>query len=301
MSNLADIPVNTPTNPLSVTLVMTPEIATQLQRDAGALEVAQAYVIDGAEMATLANDELKAVKDRLNKLAELKEGFLRPAREIVANAEALFDPAIRANKAAEAHLKQALIAFQAEERRKVEEARRAQEEAERKARQEAAAIAAKARAAAEEKAREARRQAQELELERQQAETDGNARAAAAAAAKAAEATAKAAAAIENGEAKAQEVELAAAASVAPVEVIAPTKLAGFSTRAKWSAVLAPNVSSDYEAIKLIAAAIPTRPDLVAYLAIDWKAANKTASAQKAVMSIPGLIAKEEQIGNSRR
>lgn len=299
MSNLTDLPDN---KTLACTLVITPDITNRLAQDGSALEVAQAYVIDGPEMATLANEELRSIKARIETLETMREGFVAPAKQILANAEALFAPAIKANRDAEAHLKQALVTFQVEERRKADEARRHREEAERKARQEAAEKAAKARAEAEAKAREEQRRAAEAEETRRKAEAEGNPRAAAAAAKLAAEATAKATAAIENGEAKAQEVELAAAATPVAAEPVRPaTKLEGFSMREKWAAKLAPGMAADVDAIKLIASKIEERPDLLAYISLEWKAVNRAAAAMKEHLNIPGIVAHKETIAASRK
>jgi hypothetical protein len=117
---------------LSVNLTMTPELASELSRETGALEVARAYVVDCSELAVAANNELKACKARTTRLKELKAGFVAPAKQIIANAEALFDPAIEANVAAEAYLKNQLTEFKALEDRRAEEARRARAEEERR-------------------------------------------------------------------------------------------------------------------------------------------------------------------------
>lgn len=290
---------------LSVSLTMTPELAGELQREQGALALAQAYVIDGPEMAQEANKQLQLVKGRITRLKELKGGFIAPAKQIIANAESLFDPAIQANQQAEHHLKSALLTFQVEEERKAEEARRARDAEERRQRQEADAKAAAERARAEEQAREARRQAEEAEAARRKAEAEGNVRAAAAAAAEAAKATARADAAIENGEAKAQQAQLTAAAAQSQVEAPAPTALGGFSKRDNWVAELA--VANDEEALRLIVSAVTgiepakfVRPDLLAGVKLDWPTWNRLAKGLKKQMSVPGLRSVNKPIAASK-
>ena len=294
MSNQADLP-------MQVQLTMPDQTRAVLMQHEGAVALAEAYTIDCPEMAIAANDEMKQMKASLKQLEDMRKGFVAPAMQIVENARALFNPAIKALADGEAILKRKLLAFQQEQQRRADEARRQREEAERKARQEAEAKAAKERAAAEERAREERRKAEELERQRREAEAAGNARAAAAAAAKAAEATAKAEAAIENGEVKAQQARLIAAAMPAPAPAPAPepTKLAGLSSKKNWIVELAKDVD-EKEAVRRIAAAIATRPELVSMLTIDWKAARAMGKALEANFNVPGLTARNEPILASR-
>lgn len=293
MSNQADLP-------LQVQLTMPEQTRSVLTRHQGAVAIAEAYEIDCHEMAVAANDELKTMKGSLKQLEDMRKSFVAPALQIVENAKAMFNPAINALSDAEAILKRKLLAYQQAEQRKLDEARRQREEAERIARQEAAAQAAKARAEAEEKAREERRKAQEAEEQRRKAEEEGNARAAAAAAKRAAEATAKAEAVIENAEVVAQQVTLEAAALPPAVEVIEAPKLAGLSTKENWIVELAKDVD-DAEAVRQIAAALATRPELVALLAIDWKNAKAMGKALKKNFNVPGLIARNDPILASRK
>lgn len=296
-----------PQQVLSVSLTMTPELAAELQRETGALEVARAYVITSPEIAGSANRELQAVKGRIARLKELKGGFVAPARTIIANAEALFDPAIQANVQAETHLKGALIVFQAEEQRKADEAKREREAEERRQRQVAEQQAAAERARAEEQARQARQKAEEAEQARRKAEADGNARAAAAAAAEAAKQQEKAAAAIETGEARAREVTLAAAAAQIAAPAPAPAALKGFSTRDNWTAELA-TATSEEDALRLIVEAATgveaakfLRPDLLAGLKLDWPTWNRIAKGLRAQMKVPGIRAVNKPVGASRK
>lgn len=285
--------------PMNVSLVMTPAMYSNLQREQGALSVAEAYEIDSPDMAVAANSELTSVKARLKQVTIWRDGFVDPAKQIIENAKSLFNPALDALKLAEGTLKARLMAWQDKETKRIDDARRAQEEIERKARQKAEQEAAAARAKAEQEAADARRKAQEAEQARVKAEAEGNAAAAKAAAAEAAKQSEKALAAVENGEAKAQATEMAAAAAVTvPVE-IAPAKLDGFSTRENWIAEL--QFRDDESAtVALIAAILPQRPDLISLLKLDMTAANKLAKAQKKHFNVPGLNAINKPVAASR-
>jgi hypothetical protein len=294
---LNDLSQPTP-QPLSVSLVMTPAMYSSLQREQGAVTIAEAYEIDSSEMAVEANTELQSVKSRIKQVKEWKAGFVEPAKQIIANAESLFDPALDSLTKAEHTLKSGLMNWQHKEAKRIEDARRAQEEIERRARQKAEQEAAAARAKAEQYAAEARRKAQEAEAARARAEAEGNAAAARAAAAAAAKQAEKAEAAIENGELKAQQAEMAAAAAVAAPAELAPAKLAGFSTRDNWVAELAAPAEAD--AIKAIGAALATRPELIAMLKLDMTAANKLAKALKDQFNVPGLKSTNKPVAASR-
>lgn len=290
---------------LSVTLTVTPQLVAELQRESGALELARAYTIVDDDDARAANGELKARIAAIEWLENRKAGFVRPAHEIVANAEALFDEPINQNKLAVKDLKTRLLAYTTEKQRLADEARRQADETARKARQEAEAKAAAERARAEEIAAGARREAEEAEARRKQAEAEGNARAAAAAASDAAKATAKAESVVENAEAKAQETILTAAA--APAVVAAPpVKLAGFSTRDNWTAEVAPGFTEE-QALRAIVVAcaggnpMTERTDLLAMLKLDMSAAGKLAKALKGAFNVPGLVAVNRPVAASRK
>lgn len=283
---------------LSVALTMTPELNRELVRETGALEVAQAYVVDGAEMAIEANTELKAVKARITRIKELKAGFVAPAKTIIKNAEALFDPAIEALEGAERWLKDQLTRFDAEQKRLADEARRKREDEERRTRQEAEAKAAAERARAEEIAREERRRAEEAEAARKKAEAEGNAKAAAKAAAAAAEARAKEAATLENAERRAQQLELeASAAPTTPAPAV--TKLSGFSTRDNWQGEL-DDVDED-TAKRLVCDQIAAgRTELLQLVSLEWPAIHKLAKALRKGMNVQGLRAVNKPVAASR-
>ena len=297
---------------LSVELHYTPELAAELNRERNALELAQAYVITGApeEKAYLAqqcNTLLQTVKSTIKRFKEKKAGFVAPAKQIIANAESLFDPTIDSLTQAEKYLKDQLTAYNIECERLADEARRRREEEERAARQKAEAAAAAERAKAEQQAAAARRAAQEAEERRQAAEREGNVRAAAAAAAAKAKAEEQARAVVENAESKATETILAASAKPSTVPVIpeAP-KLDGFSTRDNWVAELAPGCD-EAKALRFVVAAIAgvdpeslKRPDLLVGVKLDMPAWNRLAKALKAGMSVPGIVAKNRPVAASR-
>jgi len=284
--------------PMNVSLVMTPAMFSNLQVEQGALSVALAYEIDSTDMAVEANRELVSVKERFKKVKSWKSSFVEPAKQIIANAEGLFDPALNSLTQAEGALKSGLMAWQTKETKRIEDARRAQEAIEREARQKAEREAAAERAKAEEKARELQRQAAEQEAIRLKAIAEGNAKAAAEAAAASARLAEKAQAAAENGEAKALATEMAAAAAIVVPAETAPAKLAGFSTRDNWVAEM--TAATETEAIILIAAAIEKRPELVSFLSIDMVSANKMAKALKGNFNVPGLVAKNKPVAASR-
>ncbi len=296
---------------LAVTLNMTPEVAAELQQEQGALDLAKAYAITGtheekAYMAQEANKLLQRVKASIKRLKEFRLGFVRPAKEIIQNAEALFDPAITSLTEAETFLKDELLKFDAECRRLADEAQRKRQEEERAARQKAEQEAAAVRAKAEAEAREKARQAAEAEQRRQTAEREGNAKVAREEAAKKARLDEQEKAARENGDAKALEMELAASAAPTTTVVPEPVKLAGLSTRENWVAELEPGVDLDEAAIRVVEAitGIPRaqfkRSDLMAGLSIEMPVFNKLAKAQKKNMNVPGLVAVNRPVAASR-
>ncbi|HXC40158.1 MAG TPA: hypothetical protein VN667_14565 [Burkholderiales bacterium] len=300
--------------PMTVSLAITPDMLNLLRSEEGALSVAQGYEIDCAEMAQQANLELRRVKAAIPEIKRLRDGFLAPAKTIIANAEALFNPALKALEQSEAVLKGRLLAFQQAEQRRADEERRAAEAAARRARQEAEAKAAAERARAEALAAEERRKAAEAEERRKAAEAeaeraraDGDAKAAAEAARRAASAAAAVAKAeeratnvVSNAEATATELALTAAATnIAPVA--APTAISGFSQRKNWIAELSDSIGTEnaakLEIVKSIAAG---RTELLALLSLDWSAAKKMAKALESNFNVPGLVARNAPIAHSR-
>lgn len=285
--------------PLSVTLTMNDDMRSQLRQGEGAIGIAEAFEIDSPEMAIAANNELRMIKERLDRVETLRKSFISPAQQIIANANMLFNPAREALASAESLLKNRIADYQAEERKKADEIRRQAEEQERRLRQEADQRAAAARAKAEADAREARKRAAEAEAAAKRLAEEGKKRQAATAAADAARLQEQAAAAIENGEAKAQQIELSAAAMPAAV-IPEPTKLAGFSMRENWVAEFEQG-HDDHAVLQKIAAALPARPELIGLLKLDMTAVGKMAKALKKAFSVPGLVARNVPVAASRR
>lgn len=285
--------------PLSVTLHMDESMRSALARDERALEAAQAYVIDCPEMATEANNELKAIKQRKARVEELRDGFVQPAKQILANARALFDPALRALERAEKHIKDDLIVWtqdqrkiEAEEQRKRDEARRIEEAR-------IAAANAEAIAKAEQIAEGKRLEAEAAEARQRAALEANDIKAAAKAAGEAARLAEQATSITESAVARAQ---AAATMAHAAVPVAAPAmKIEGLTVRDNYVAELALN-TTDAQAIEKIAAQIAGgRRDLVSLLKLDLGAASRLAKVQKELFAVPGLVAVNRPVAASRR
>jgi colicin import membrane protein len=285
--------------PLVATLVMTPALAADLAHEGGALEEAKTYVIDSPEMAQSANVALQDVKRRLKVVEEWYERFTAPLRQLQTTATEFFGPPRTALKAAEAHLKNALQEYQTKEQRRIADERRQAEETARKARDEAERKAAAERARAEAAAEESRRKAAEAAAREEAARAAGNARAVAAAAAARAKAEAEAQQRLAEGERKANEAQLAAAA-LPVAQVTEATKLVGFSTRENYVAELADGKTEDDAKLLVIQAVASGRQDLAALLSLDLKSANKLAKALKTNFNVPGLKAVNKPVAASR-
>ena len=285
----------------SVTLRMDQDTAMQMRQSGGLVAVAESCVIDCAEMATVANTEMRNVIAFGKDLVARRKKFVEPAKEIIAQAEGLFGPSIDAAAKAEGIYKGKLAAWTTQEQERVAAERRAAEELARRLRQEAEQKAAAERARAEEKAREERRKAEEAETARLKAIAEGNARAAAAAAAAKARAEEAATAAVANGEAKAQETVLTAAAAVQPAPAQAPAVIQGFAMRKNWVAELAPGETEDSAKLKIVQAIATGRTDLLGMLALDLGAAGKLAKALEKQFNVPGLTARNNPIATSRK
>src|SRR6185369_17513968 len=168
---------------LSIELRMDDTQAEQLRADENVRTMLDSYIVDSPAMAAIANTDMRASIVRIAEIKAAKAKFVEPAKQIIANAEALFDPAIEARENFVAGLRSKLADFTREQQRIADEARRRQEEEERTRRQEAEQQAAAERARAEQVAANERKQADEAEQRRKDAEAAGNKRAAAAAAA----------------------------------------------------------------------------------------------------------------------
>ena len=285
--------------PLEVKLAMDEQTRSQLVSFETIMDVVNEFLIDSVDMANLANTELRAIKAKIVRVQEMRKGFTAPARQIIAHAEELFDPAIKALQQAEVVLKERLGLFAQAQQRLVDEERRKREAEERHIRQEAEAKAAAERAKAEEQAREMRRQADEAAEAQRKAVAEGNAKAAAKAAAESARLEEEARARQQEGEIKAAQTQLEAAASVqaqAPAAVAA--KIDGFAMRDNWQVELE---RDEQHAVTQIAAVLASKPELVGLLSLNMSAANKMAKALKQNMNVPGLRAVNKQTAVSRK
>jgi len=281
-----------------LSLPVTAEIRQQINPN-GVVAVAESYVIDSNEMAVMANDELKNVKGRWKTLDDMRKKFVEPARQMIANAQEMFNPALDQYAKAEQVLKGKLSDWQTKEAARIAEENRKREEEARIARQKAEQEAAAARARAEQEAQAARQRAAEAERQRQEAEAAGNAAAAKRAAAAAAKAAEQAAAAIENGQAQANAAVMqAAAAETAPVAV--KTEIKGFSMRDNWTAQLKAGADENAAKTMICQAIASGRTELIALLALDMKAAGQMAKALKGAMNVPGLEAVNKPVAASR-
>lgn len=295
---------------LSVSLNMTDEIRTSLRQGEGYLDVASAYEIATHADAQLAVNERNDCLKAIDRLKELKKGFIAPAKQIIANAEALFDPAIDGYSQSVTLLNTRIREWQQKENARIAAETAAREEEQRRARQEAERIAAEQQARAQQIAAQKQREAEEAERERQAAEAAGNTQAAADAAAAKASATEAANAALEDGTAKAQEAHLQVAA-VATASAPPPNqKLAGNSLRENYVAKLRPNLTENQaKALIVLAAVLPpnpdgsphdlaklARPELLAMLKLDLGALNKMSKALKGAFNVPGFEAVDEPI-----
>jgi len=243
----------------------------------GLFQVAQAYEIDGPPMASAAADEVREIKSRRARLKEVRDGFIRPAKEIMDNASALFDPALNALDDAEKMLRGKLDVWNEQERKRIAEERRIQEQAAAEARRKAEEEAAALRAKAEAQAAELRRREEEV---RRKAE-EGDKRAAA----EAAKLAQRAESVLE--EAADKTAALHAQAAAVPLPEVNDQKVSGLGSRGRWVAEV-----TDMTAFLT---AISGRTEFHTLVKIDQGALNKLAGVMKHVLekTIPGTKVKE--------
>jgi hypothetical protein len=285
---------------LKAELQPTPEMTALLAPAASSVvDEANALTIDSALMAEVANDEMRQAKTQANRLKELRDLFVAPAKQIIETADGMFKPRMEELLKVEGIYKTKLLAWSAEQQRIAAEAKRQAEADARRLREDAERKAAADRARAEQEAADKRRESEAAEQARRKAEADGNQRASREAAARSARLSEEARQAEESAERKASERTMVAAAA-APV--VAPTKTApaGFSSRKNWVAEIAEGLN-EQDTIRLIARAITSgRNDLLTLLKLDMSAANKLAKAQEQHMSVPGLVSVNRPIATSR-
>lgn len=99
---------------------------------AQALKVAEAFVVNTAETAAIATDELRSIVARKKQLEEQRVGITKPINEALRNVNTLFKGPTDLLEAAERMLKSKLLTFQQAEERKRIEAQAAAEAAARK-------------------------------------------------------------------------------------------------------------------------------------------------------------------------
>lgn len=292
--------------PLSVTLTMDETMVNALRADQVIALELDSYVIDSKPMADLANTAMRGSIARIAEIKEWKAKFVEPAKQIIANAEALFDPAIAARQQFVAGMRGKLADYTTEQLRIAAEEQRKRDEEARRVRQEAEQRAAAERAKAEAIALEQRRLAAEAEAARQKAEAEGNAKEAAKQAAAAATLTEKAHATIENAETKASQVVMAAEAAATATPITMPEKVSGFGMRDNWKLRLVAG-KSEQDAIAMIVAAIAgvpvdkfVRPELLAMFKLDASAGDRLAKALKKACNVPGMQSVNEQTTVSR-
>lgn len=298
---------------LSVTLRLDEAMRDRLSASETVMDVIREYVVDSPEMAQAANGEIQSIKKKIEEIEAVRVGFVKPARDIIEHAQAIFDPALKALREAEQMLKFRLGDWTLKQQRLADEARRARDEQERRIRQEAEAKAAAERARAEQEASEKRRQAAEQEEIRKKAELDGNAKVAAKAAADGARLEEEARSRQQQGDLRASEHTLSAAAAISSAPaVVEPAKVDGFSMRDNWQVELD---GAENDVVKTIAGEIvgtrvdksgnfnygAPRPELVGLLKLDLSAANRMAKALKGVMNVPGLRAVNKPTPVSRK
>lgn len=285
--------------PLSVTLTMDSSMRDTLARDERALASAQAYVIDCPEMAVEANNELKAIKARIETVKKLRDGFVQPAKQILENARALFDPALRALEQGENHLKGVLITWTQAERKRLDEEQRKRDEAQRVEQARIAAANAEAIAKAEQLAQGKREEAEAAAARQREALESGDIKGAAKAAGEAAKLAEQATNITEGAFVRAQAAVVTAHAAVPAVAHA--MKVDGFSVRDNYVAELALNTTETVAIEKIAAQIAAGRRDLVSLLRLDMGAASKMAKVQKELFAIPGLVAVNRPVAASRR
>jgi hypothetical protein len=237
-----------------------------------ALELARLFEVDSKEMYQAAATEIKLVKSAYKALDEKRKAITKPLDAAKSAAMDLFRPALEALEQAEGVYKQSMLAYD----RKIEAARKAAEEAARKAadaererlRQEAAvraeaerkqreaAAKAEAEAAAAKNAVERARLQAEAEKRRQEAEAERQA---------------------------AQEAEAQAEMVQAPIIIAPKMEAAGVSKKVTWSA----EVTDKMALIKAVAAGLV--PESV--LLVDMKILNKLAVSLHEQFNYPGVKA----------
>lgn len=257
-------------------------------------------VVDDPQMANLVGIELSSLRERWADIEAKRQKYIAPAQEIIDQANADHQPALKAIKAADQYLAGLLSRWQTKQERIADESRR---EAERMARE---ARAKQERELAAERVRletEARQVAEAASKAMTAAAEKGDAKAVGAAVAMAEESLQLRDAA----DAKAQEqIELATEPlHVAPVAE--PIKVANVEMRAHW--VCERDGSDDEVKAKLVlgmvclsgGSIVINRRELLALLDLNIASANKKASAEKQLFNVPGMRAVNKPVAARER
>ncbi len=278
---------------LSVVIRKDPSAVEMISVGMTALDIALSWgPIEDSETAAAVSEERNAAKKSIAALDALYKKMVEPGKAIIELARDWFKPAINSQVASVEHYNTLLIDWDRRETKRIEEENARREAENRRIRAEAEQKAAAERARAEQEAADRLREAQASEALRKKAEADGNAKAAQEHAAASAKASEQAQAALQEGAQRANEAQMAAvsATSKGPERVA----VGGTTFRKNYVAKLA--VATESDAVKAISAALPSRPELVGVLCIDWSAANKMAKALEENFNIPGLKAENDKI-----
>jgi hypothetical protein len=239
----------------------------------------QGMVIDSPDLYQAVSTDLKNIKGRMKEMEELRVSLVDPFNKAVKNLNDIFRAPRELYENAELNIKSAMIKFDNEQARKrAEEEARVRAAAEAEAAKERARLAAIA-AAEEVKAREA---AEKLRKEAEEAAAAGRAD-------QAAKLQVQAQARIDAGIAKAEALaEQSANVIAAPVVLTtaAPSKVSGISSRKVWKA----EVFDMPALIKYVAA----NPQFANLLEPNMTAITALAKSLKAQMTVDGVRAYED-------
>ena len=247
-----------------------PDIVAITSRAQSALTFIETFAITTAEDYGLAAEELQAIKAKAKQLEAQRTAITGPINKGLDAVNALFKgpAALLAN--GEALLKRSMLAFDQEQERIANEARR-----------QAEALAAAERKRLDEEAAARQREAQA------QAEA-----AAAATAAGDAQAAAQATAAAQRAQAEAQTAAMTSQMVVAPVVTPAKAKTTGISTSKKL----------DYEVTDLLALVkhIAERPDLINLIVADGVKLRAYVKGVGMACALPGVRVFEDRVMSAR-
>jgi uncharacterized protein (UPF0335 family) len=251
--------------------ILTPDEAQLTASAERQLALAKAYRITSNELYTVAADDLKAIKSRINELDVERKKITKPLDDAKAAVMSLFRRPVEALQEAERIIKTSMLAFDNEQERI-----RKQEQDRLLEIQRAAAQKAEA------EAKEARRIAAEATAAAANAKTEDDR--------KAAEARLAEAGALEEAAATQQ-----AALAVAPAPIVAmnTAKVAGIARKTTWR-------GECFDKLALVKAVAEGKAPIT-LLDVNDSALNQMARAMKETLSYPGCRALEEKgIASSR-